>query len=132
MALPARFTLSSTPISPSSITRLVPPEEKKGRLMPVLGMVLVTTAMFMSTCRVIWAMIPMPSKAPNRSGARREIWMPCTMRAANSPIQTRAPTKPSSSQSTEKIKSLVASGSQSCFWLELPMPTPNRPPLPMV
>ena len=34
------------PISPSSIIRLVPPEEKKGRLMPVFGMVLVTTATF--------------------------------------------------------------------------------------
>ena len=33
------------PISPRSIIRLVPPEEKKGRLMPVFGMVFVTTQM---------------------------------------------------------------------------------------
>ena len=36
------------PISPISITRLVPPYEKKGRLIPVLGSVLVTTAMLSS------------------------------------------------------------------------------------
>ena len=34
-----RDTPSTTPISPSSIMRLVPPEEKKGSEMPVLGMV---------------------------------------------------------------------------------------------
>ena len=35
-----RDTDSTMPSSPSSIIRLVPPEEKNGRLMPVLGMVL--------------------------------------------------------------------------------------------
>ena len=56
-----RDTPSTTPISPSSIMRLVPPEEKKGSEMPVLGMVLVTTAMLQNTCHAIWAMMPMPT-----------------------------------------------------------------------
>ena len=41
--------------------RLVPPEEKKGSEMPVLGRVLVTTAMLQNTCHAIWAMIPIPT-----------------------------------------------------------------------
>ena len=49
--LSPRETESTMPISPRSIIRLVPPEEKNGRLIPVLGMVLVTTAMFSTACR---------------------------------------------------------------------------------
>ena len=45
----------------SSRMRLVPPEEKKGSEMPVLGRVLVTTAMLQNTCHAIWAMMPMPT-----------------------------------------------------------------------
>ena len=39
----------------------MPPDEKKGRLMPVLGRVLVTTAMLQNTCQAICAMMPMPT-----------------------------------------------------------------------
>ena len=53
------------PISPRSIIRLVPPEEKKGRLMPVFGMVLVTTAMLQNTCHAICAIMPMPTMVQN-------------------------------------------------------------------
>ena len=53
-----RDTDSTMPISPSSIIRLVPPEEKNGRLMPVLGMVLVTTAIFIPVfCISVYYMI---------------------------------------------------------------------------
>ena len=48
-------------MSPSGINKLVPPDEKKGRLMPVLGRVLVTTAMLQNTCHAICAMMPMPT-----------------------------------------------------------------------
>ena len=54
------FTI--TPISASSKIRLVPPEEKKGRLMPVLGRVLVT-------CHAICAMMPMPTMVQYRFSA---------------------------------------------------------------
>ena len=42
-----------------------------------------------------------------------------------------APMNPSSSQMMEKIKSFWGSESQRNFWVELPSPTPNSPPLPM-
>ena len=42
-----------------------------------------------------------------------------------------APTKPSSSHTTLKMKSLVLSGSQSCFSMLLPRPRPVTPPEPM-
>lgn len=45
-------TDSTMPISPSSINKLVPPDEKNGRLMPVFGIVFVTTAMFRIACSV--------------------------------------------------------------------------------
>ena len=67
--LAARLTLNTTPISPSSSKRLVPPEEKKGRLMPVLGMVLVTTATLKKNWKPIWAMTPTTRRQPARSGA---------------------------------------------------------------
>ena len=46
-----------------SIIRLVPPEEKKGRLMPVFGMVLVTTAMFSTACNATCTTKPTTSSA---------------------------------------------------------------------
>ena len=42
---------STIPISKICKIRDVPPEEKKGRAIPVLGMVLVTTAMLRTVCR---------------------------------------------------------------------------------
>ena len=39
--------------------------------------------------------------------------------------------KPSSSHTTLKMKSLVLSGSQSCFSTLLPSPSPFSPPEPM-
>ena len=71
-----RDTDSTMPISPSSIIRLVPPEEKNGRLMPVLGMVLVTTAIFSTACRATCTTKPTTSSAPNRSGACAASVMP--------------------------------------------------------
>ena len=62
-------TDKTMPISPRSIIRLVPPEEKKGRLMPVFGMVLVTTAMFSTACKATCTTNPTTSSAPKRFGA---------------------------------------------------------------
>ena len=52
---------------------IVPPEEKKGRLMPVFGMVLVTTAILSITCIPIWVVIPTAISIPNRSFACRAM-----------------------------------------------------------
>ena len=46
-----------------------PPEEKKGRLMPVLGKVLVTTAMLQNTCHAICAIMPIPTMVQYRFSA---------------------------------------------------------------
>ena len=46
-------------------------------------------------------------------------------------MMSTAPTKPSSSHTTLKMKSLVLSGSQSCFSTLLPSPRPVSPPEPM-
>jgi hypothetical protein len=59
-----RDTDSTMPISPSSIIRLVPPEEKNGRLMPVFGATLVTTAMWIMACQAICDIMPIPSIVP--------------------------------------------------------------------
>ena len=120
-----------TPISASSKIRLVPPEEKKGSEMPVLGRVLVTTAMLQNTCHAIWAMMPMPTSVQNRFSAWKASQNPCTRKSTNSRMTSTAPTKPSSSQTTLKMKSLVLSGSQSCFSMLLPRPRPVTPPEPM-
>ena len=85
--------------------RLVPPEEKKGSEMPVLGMVLVTTATFSTACRATCTTNPTTSSAPNRSGAWAAIVMPRQSSSTNSPTTAQAPTKPSSSQTMEKMKS---------------------------
>ena len=58
-------TDSTMPISPSSINKLVPPDEKNGRLMPVFGIVFVTTAMFRIACSVTCTTNPTTSSAPN-------------------------------------------------------------------
>ena len=49
---------STMPISNICRIRDVPPEEKKGREMPVLGMEFVTTAMFSTVCRATLAISP--------------------------------------------------------------------------
>ena len=54
---------------PLAVAAYVPPEEKKGRLMPVLGRVLVTTAMLQNTCHAICAMMPMPTMVQYRFSA---------------------------------------------------------------
>ena len=104
----AREILNSTPISLSSSSRLVPPEEKNGRLMPVLGISAVPTAICRNTCQAICEMMPMPSTVPYRSGARRAIITPMISSTANAPMRITQPKKPSSSPMTPKIKSFSA------------------------
>lgn len=77
-------TDSTMPISPSSINKLVPPDEKNGRLMPVFGIVFVTTAMFRIACSVTCTTNPTTSSAPNLSRARTAIDMPRKSSSKNS------------------------------------------------
>ena len=98
-----------TPICASCMVSAVPPALKKGREMPVLGMELVTTAMFRSACHPIWAVRPMTSMHPNLSGARRAMEMPLYTSRMKSRMMTTAPTNPSSSQTMAKMKSFCGS-----------------------
>lgn len=75
-------TESTMPISPRSIIRLVPPEEKKGRLMPVFGMVLVTTAIFSTACSATCTTKPTHQQCP-------EAALPRVRRQRDAPPQQR-------------------------------------------
>ena len=121
-------TDSTMPISPSSINKLVPPDEKNGRLMPVFGIVFVTTAMFRIACSVTCTTNPTTSSAPNLSRARTAIDMPRKSSSKNSATTSTAPIKPSSSHKIEKIKSFCGSGTYRYFCRLLPSPSPASPP----
>ena len=49
--------------------REVPPELKNGSDIPVFGIVLVTTAIFITTCKAIFSVKPHTVSAQNLSGA---------------------------------------------------------------
>ena len=59
--------------------------------MPVLGMVLVTTATFSTACRATCTTNPTTSSAPNRSGAWAAMVMPRQSSSTNSPTTAQAP-----------------------------------------
>ena len=123
-----RDTDRTMPISPSSMSRLVPPDEKNGRLMPVLGIVFVTTAMLRIACRMTCTTNPTVSSAPNLSRARTAMDMPRRSSSKNSATTSAAPIKPNSSHRIEKIKSFCGSGTYRYFWRLLPSPSPASPP----
>ena len=63
---------------------------------------MVTTAILRMACTPTCAMNPVTSMAPKRSRALMTMAKPRQMRRANSRMTTSAPTKPSSSHTTEK------------------------------
>ena len=73
--------------------------------MPVLGMVLVTTATLRTACRATCTVKPTTSSAPKRSGAWAAMVIPRQSSSTNSSTTAQAPTKPNSSQTMEKMKS---------------------------
>lgn len=83
----------------------VPPELKNGSEIPVFGMVLVTTAIFIATCNAILKVNPHTVRAQNLSGARCPILMPRQIRSPKRSRSANAPIKPSSSQIIVNIKS---------------------------
>ena len=97
---------STIPICVSSMTKEVKKKKKKGKLIPVLGIVLVTTNMLSITCNPTWAVRPMPRSVPNLSWAFIDIIIPRQTSMANKTKINNALIKPNSSQTTENIKSL--------------------------
>ena len=100
--------------------------------MPVVGTKPDTTAMFRNVCKARWVITPTVSSAPKRSRAWSAIQKPRRISMEKISMITHAPISPSSSQITEKIKSLYCSGRYRNFCRPRPSPTPKRPPEPMV
>ena len=71
---------------------------------------------------------PPASMALKLSGAVRAMRMPAYRNTRNNPMTASAPTKPSSSPMTAKMKSLSEANRYRNFSWELPSPTPNSPP----
>ena len=61
------------PISHINITRELPPYEKNGREIPVLGTRSVTTAIFKNVCIPIWLVIPNTRSEEKRSAVFNAI-----------------------------------------------------------
>ena len=87
----------------------------KGRLIPVFGMVFVTTAMFKRTCMEICAMTPDTIIIPTKSIASLAITINLQISSTNIAMSNAAPNNPSSSQMIEKIISFWASGKYPIF-----------------
>jgi hypothetical protein len=78
----------------------------KGRVMPVIGTRLATTAMFTQAWKQSHIVTPVASNAPVVSSARRAMRTPRNASARKSSTMTRVPARPSSSPSTAKIESV--------------------------
>ena len=92
-----------------------PPKEMKGRGIPVTGRSPTTAPMLITAWLVTQVVTPTASRLPNRSGARVAARSPYQARAKKSPRRRTAPTRPSSSPTTEKMKSVWALGSRPHF-----------------
>src|SRR5262249_26387357 len=73
---------------------------------------------------------PNASRPPNASGCRAAMRRPRAATTANSASTAAAPTRPSSSPMTEKMKSVCAAGRKYIFCWPCPRPTPETPPEP--
>ena len=94
----------------SPTQRELPPYEMKGRVIPVIGTRLATTAMFTHAWKQSQIVTPVASRAPVASSARSAMRTPRKASARKSSTMTRAPARPSSSPSTAKIESVYGCG----------------------
>ena len=122
-------TLSSKPAATIVTNNDVPPAEKNGNVRPVTGNRPVTPPMLMMAWTPNQVAMPPASSIPNRSGAASAVWIPNHTNSPNPPTTASAPTNPSSSAITAKMKSLCASGRYPSLLLLPPMPEPVSPPL---
>ena len=87
-----------------------PPEEMKGRGLPVVGSIPSTQPMLRKAWKTSMSVQPPAIMPPKRSGALRAIFSPEYSTAQKSPTMTRAPANPISSPMMAKMKSVSASG----------------------
>ena len=83
-----------------------PPYEMNGRVIPVIGTRLATTAMFSQAWNASHAVTPVASSAPAVSGARSAIRMPLNARNRKRKTTLSVPRSPSSFPRTAKIESV--------------------------
>ena len=77
---------------------------------PLVGMSPITTAAFRIAGTVSSEVVPNANKSAKRDDARRAIRVPEIRSAANAPSTKSAPIKPNSSATSERMKSVWASG----------------------
>ena len=102
--------LTRIPAASRVITSEDPPKEMNGSGIPVTGSTPITAPTLMIVSDVIQATMASASRPPNRSGARVAARSPNQASAPSRASTATAPTSPSSSPMTEKMKSVWALG----------------------
>jgi len=88
----------------------LPPYEMNGRVIPVIGTRLATTAIFTQAWKQSHIVTPVASNAPVESSARSAIRTPRNASARKSRTIRSVPARPSSSPRTAKIESVYGCG----------------------
>src|SRR6516225_3835697 len=123
-----RVSASIIPMpSPSAINEDAP-YERKGSVIPLVGIKCKLDAMFMAACNPNWINKPVAPRSTNKLPSSNNRKSPRSTMKANSPTTTRQTMRPNSSPATAKTKSACASGSTSFTWPS-PGPRPQSPPL---
>src|SRR6185436_6479406 len=121
-------TLSKMPTAASVGTSDDPPYEMNGSGIPFVGTSESTTLILKSACATMLATIPRLNNIPKRSGASNAVRTPRHRNNANTPTTASAPTNPSSSPITAKMKSECANGRNNIFCFPCAKPSPIDPP----
>ena len=102
----AADTDSTSPTKMNEASMDVPPDEMKGKGLPVVGNTPITQAMFRNAWNTSITVQPPAIMDPISSEARSAMDRPANSTPRNSAITTSAPTSPSSSPMMAKMKSL--------------------------
>lgn len=105
----------STPTRASEESNDEPPDEIKGRGLPVVGNKPTTHDIFKNAWNTIITVRPAASKEPNGVLAWLAIRKPPRMNTKKATITRSAPTRPNSSPMIAKMKSVSASGKYCNF-----------------
>ena len=109
----------------------VPPWLTNGNGKPVSGKTLSIEPIFTKACPVISITIPSTVSLEKTSGAFFAIINPRSAKSTKRVMRRTPPTKPNSSEKTEKMESLMGSGRKLNFWTLCPNPRPKNSPEPI-
>ena len=107
-----------------------PPYEIKGIGTPVRGMILLIAATLTKNCIPIQLMTPVEIIFPKTSCDLIEIIKPLYKKNKKTVVKTNVPINPNSSPIIANIESEATSGRYWYFCLDLPNPSPEKPPEP--